>query len=239
MQQHQRQSNPHRDGSSMPGRRATVAVGVICCMLSMATSSCHRNSADNDTHPPSRAIDAAALLVSVADADHLAGINNLRVNPKVESNHPRSPHSTPPGACRVLDPTVAFGSEWAQFRTAVYNGAPAPAAPQAPATAATAPAPARPLLLSQSVGIYPDQRAARAAFDRLAPALAACSSLHANYYDFTVSQPDNSTVALEYPSGIRNIFRVKSSILIYVDAAGFAHSDQLAQAVIQTISDRI
>jgi hypothetical protein len=239
MQQHRRQPNPRRDPSISPVLRATVAVGVISCTVSLATCSCHRNSADNDTHAPSRAIDAAALLVSVADVDHLAGIDNLRVNPKVESNHPRSPHSTPPGACRVLDPTVAFGSEWTQFRTAVYNGAPAPSAPQAPATAATAPAPARPLLLSQSVGIYANEQAARAAFDRLAPALAACSSLHAKYYDFTVGQPNDSTVTLQYPSGATDIFQTKSSALAHVEAGGFAHSDQLARAVIQTISDRI
>jgi hypothetical protein len=91
----------------------------------------------------------------------------------------------------------------------------------------------------QSVGIYPDERAARAAFDRLAPALTACSSLHAKHYDFTVDQPDNSTVALEYASGARDIFHVKSSVLTQVDAGGFAHPDQVAGAVVQMISDRI
>ena len=124
MQHHQRQSNPHRHGSSMPVRRATVAVGVICCMLSLATSSCHRNSADNDTHPPSRAIDAAALLVSVADADHPGrdqqpeGQSEGGVEPP-----PQSPLHTP-GRVPGPRPDGRVRQRVAQFRTAVYNGAP-------------------------------------------------------------------------------------------------------------------
>jgi hypothetical protein len=224
---------------NQPAPKVTVAAFVILCAISLTASSCHRQPTDSTSNQTAKAIDADSLLVTAADVERMSGADNLKANPRADTHHPRSPHKPPPGACRVLDPTVTFGSDWTQFRSAVYNRVPPPSAPPAPGRGPSAPAPAMPLLFAQSVAIYPDERAARAAFDRLAPALAACSSLHANYYDFTVSQPDNSTVALEYPSGIRNIFRVKSSVLIYVDAAGFAHSDQLARAVIQTISDRI
>jgi hypothetical protein len=60
----------------------------------------------------------------------------LKVNPKVDTHHPRSPHKPPPGACRVLDPTVAFGSDWTQFRSAAYNRVPPPSGPRSPGTGA-------------------------------------------------------------------------------------------------------
>jgi PknH-like extracellular domain len=238
MRQQQLVTNSSLKHLSQPALRATAAVLVIVCFISLAASSCHRKPTDNK-HLSPKMIDADSLLVSVADVERISGTDKLKVNPKVDTHHPRSPHSAPPGACRVVDPTVAFGSDWTQFRSAVYNGAPESSAPQAPGTGATAPAPAKPLLVAQSVGVYPDEWAAHAAFDRLAPALTACSALHAKYYDFRVDQPDNSTVTLEYASGAMDIFHAKSSVLSYVTAGGFAHSEQVAAAVLQMISDRI
>lgn len=220
---------------SRSASRATIAVLVI-----LATASCHHRPVNNTNNQSSKVIDADALLVNVADVERISGTNNLRVNPKVDPNRPRSPHSTPPGACQVLDPTVAFGTNWTQFRTSVYNRAPAPSTPAPPGTgAATAPAPTKPLLINQSVAVYPNDQAAQAVFARLAPALTACAAVHAKYYDFTVDQPDNSTVTLQYASGTKDFFQVKASVLTHVEAAGFAHSDQVAADVTQTISNRI
>lgn len=221
-----------------PTARARAAALVVLGVTSLAVSSCHRSATDSNKESP-RVIDADSLLVNVVDVERISGVGNLGANPRADTHHPRSPQKPPPGACRVLDPTVTFGSDWTQFRSAVYNRVPPPSAPPAPRPGASALAPAKPLLFAQSVGIYPDERAARAAFDRLPSALEACSALHARYYDFRIDQPDRSTVILEYPSGARDVFHTKSSALIHVDAAGFAHPNQVAAAVVQMISDRI
>jgi hypothetical protein len=226
-----------------PIRTALTAVAksvvfLYCTML--ATSACaHPGPAITKNSRPASAIAAETLIVNLDDVRRITGYDYLKPNPDVDPDQPGRPNSEPPGACRVLDPTVAFGSDWTQFRSAVYNGFDVPRLPGPTATGPHAPAPAKPRLVMQSIGIYPDERAARTAFDRLAPALTACSALHAKHYDFTVGQPNSSTITLNHPSGSEDIFHVQSSALIYVAVGGFPQTDQIVHAILQNIVNRI
>ncbi|WP_238559649.1 sensor domain-containing protein [Mycobacterium liflandii] len=132
-------------------------------------------------------------------------------------------------ACRaVFDQNVAFGSGWAQFRSVTYNG-----------TINTGPGqPHMAAVVTQGIGIYPDDGAARDAFDRLVPALTACSDMQAKHYDFTIAQPNPSTVALK--SDLWNVmYRLQSSVLIDVAVLGLPQSEQTANAVVDAITDRM
>ncbi|AGC63453.1 putative lipoprotein [Mycobacterium liflandii 128FXT] len=93
-------------------------------------------------------------------------------------------------------------------------------------------------VVTQGIGIYPDDGAARDAFDRLVPALTACSDMQAKHYDFTIAQPNPSTVALK--SDLWNVmYRLQSSVLIDVAVLGLPQSEQTANAVVDAITDRM
>jgi hypothetical protein len=224
---------------------ATVKPIVIVCCLVVATSACaHPGSAVRTSTEPASAIAADSLVVSLDEVRRITGSTDLKANPSGDEHRPRHPRSDPPGPCRVFDPKVAFGSGWTQFRSVVYNGfgyptLPGAPAPTAPGPTALAPAPPKPLLVIQTIGVYADVGAARTAFEHLAPELRACAALHAKYYEFTVSQPDPATVTLNYSSGAENMYRMKSSVLIYIAAAGFPHSEHIADTILQTVADRI
>ncbi|MCV7200180.1 sensor domain-containing protein [Mycobacterium angelicum] len=90
----------------------------------------------------------------------------------------------------------------------------------------------------QGVGVYRNDIAARAVFDRLIPELKACSALHAENYDFAVNTKDPGTVV---PNSDRwkVIYGVKSSVFVAVKTLGYPDSDAVTSAVLRTITDRI
>lgn len=188
---------------------------------------------------------ADSLIVSLDDVRRVAGVDDLMADPRGDEDQPKHLSSSPPGRCAVFDPQVAFGSEWSQYRSTVYNGldqaasagSPAPAAPGS--VDAVIPAPPKPLMIIQTVAVYPDADEARAAFENIIPALIECSALHAKYYDFTVDQPDASTAVLKYPNEFEGIYRVASRVLIQVSAGGFSRTGRVADAILQEISDRV
>lgn len=222
--------------------------GVLVCGVMLATSACSPSDCVDRTsaQPRSPAV-GDSLVVSLDDVRQITGIDDLASNPNGDDDRPHHPSSEPPGPCRVFDPQVVFGSNWTQFRSAVYSGVayepipgvvePAPILPGTIGGAASLPP--KPLMIGQAVGIYPDGSAARTAFGLLIPALIECSARHAKYYDFTVDQPDQSTVVLNYDFDSKVMYRVKGSALINISALGFPDSERVADKILQNISDRI
>lgn len=222
--------------------------GVLVCGVMVATSACsHSDCADRPDALATPAAVADSLVVSLDDVRQITGVGDLASNPNGDDDQPRHPSSDPPGACRVFDPQVAFGSNWTQFRSAVYNGVayePLPAVPEPgpnppDIAGGAASLPPKPLMIGQAVGIYADGNAARAAFERLIPALIECSALRTKYYDFDVDQPDQSTVVLNYGIESEVIYRVKDSVLINLSASGFSDSGRIADTILRNITDRI
>lgn len=222
--------------------KEAVRCGVLFCGATVATSGCSHS----DCAVPSIPI-AGSLVVSLDDARQISGVDDLRSNPDGDDDQPGHLSSEPPGACRVFDPQVAFGNNWTQFRSAVYNGfadepiagVSEPGSKEPGITGGAASLPPKPLMIGQAVGIYPDQVAARVAFESLIPALIECSELHARYYKFAVDQPDESTVVLNYDIDSKVIYHVKNSTLINLSASGFSESGHIADAVLRNITDRI
>jgi hypothetical protein len=209
-----------------------VSAIAVCC-VAIAVSACAHPGAK--TKPPS---DNAAdtLIVSVDDVRRIVGDNQLVSQPGLDVRQPsrQDPGPDPQPPCRaVLGGEAMFGSGWRQFRSVEYSGLTMPTISGLPGGAMYAG-------VTQAVGIYPDEGAARTAFDRLVPALTACSDLHARYYMFTVNEQDPSTAALDYFEKYRSkIYRVKSSALIYVGVMGFPQAERITRTVLQTITDRI
>lgn len=171
-----------------------------------------------DTEPP---------IVSLADIQQLTDRADLVAEPVYDAPAPDSGDPHAPGACQaVYGQEQTFGTGWKRFRTAAYSADTGVVETMA--------------VVMQAVGLYPDAKTARTAFDRLVPALEACSELRSNFYDFTVTTPDPSTIVLAYRGYHRSVvYRVKSAALINVVAGGFPDPEQVADVVVRRIADRV
>lgn len=214
-------------GGSLSAIRSVVAaVGnsavIGCCVAAM--SACVNTSAE-----AAPGVTTDSLIVGIDDVRRIASFDGLTSEQGSDVRSPRHTDSDAPGPCRaVFDQNVVFGSGWAHFRSVTYNG-----------TINTGPGqPHMAAVVTQGIGIYPDDGAARDVFDRLVPALTACSDMQAKHYDFTIAQPNPSTVALK--SDLWNVmYRLQSSVLIDVAVLGLPQSEQTANAVVDAITDRM
>ncbi|MEB3983889.1 sensor domain-containing protein [Mycobacterium sp. 663a-19] len=188
--------------------------------------------------PPGKASSTAtagittdSLVVSLDDVRRISGVDALQAGPRSEVRQPRHSNSDAPGPCRaVFDQEATLDDGWTQFRSVTFNGDTYGGVGDVKIRGVAN--------VIQAVGIYRDDGAARAAFDRLVSTLTACSGLHAANYDFTLDQTDPSTVAFNSDQW-KLIYRVKSSALINVGALGLPQSEQTARTIDQTITDRI
>lgn len=181
---------------------------------------------NHDHAPAARAtpvpgINADGLVVGVEDVQRIANFDDLTSDPRLDVRAPGTLDADSPVPCRVVfDQQAAFGKGWEQFRSVWYSGASNKG-------------------VTQAVGVYPSETAARNAFDRITSALADCSALHASGFDFTTKKPDPSTVSVCFEQ-CRVMFRWKSSVLIDVSIQHFPHDGaQITSKIVQTISDRI
>lgn len=218
-----RSPRPRRRGPM--GERVSAirpAVVILGCCLVM--SACGATSTE-----PVSSVSIDSLIVSVDEVRRIASFDGLSSKSGSEERSPRHFDSDAPGPCQaVFGRAVAFGSDWAQFRSVTYGG-----------TTNTGPGQSHMMaVVGQAVGIYPSEHAARNAFDRLIPPLTACSKLNVKHYDFTINKLDSSTVALN--SDVWNVmYRVQSSVLIDVSVLGLQNSEQTAHNVLGAISDRV
>jgi hypothetical protein len=171
------------------------------------------------------------LIVSLDDVRRIAAFNGLQSGPGSQVERPRHSNSDAPGPCRaVFDQEVAFDGGWTQFHSVTYNGDTYSGVGQTQVRGVAE--------AIQAVGIYPDHGTAHAVFDRLVQELTACTALHADNYDFAINMADPTTAVLN-SSLWKIIYRVKSSVLINVAALGLPQSEETAQTILRTITDRV
>lgn len=173
-----------------------------------------------------------ALIVGLDQVRQIAGNLDLQPDPDGVRSHPASIDPDAPGECwAVSNEESVFGAGWAQF-AATANGAHISITPGGAKGFAT---------VTQAIGAYPDAAAARAAFDRLAPALTSCAGQHVDYYEFSVTPEDPSTLTLHYPDRFPAtvIYRVKDDVLTRVSALALPDNDRIAHGVLTAITDRI
>lgn len=210
---------------------------AMCFCVAFAALACAPHGVDSSPRPTS-GFSADSLIVSVDDVRRIADNGSLTSQPELDVYQPTSQQAEPdvPSACEAVNGgEQTFTGGWRQFRSVQYSGSTPPTVSGGGNLYSA---------VSQAVGIYPDEAAARAAFDRLISTLKACSALHDKYYDFAVKNEDSSTVTLDYSNEylhniMCNMVSVKSSVLAYVGVGGIPQSERIAQTVLQAITDRI
>lgn len=217
-------------------RAALTAAGkaaAIVGLLVVAISACaHSETAVKEKADPVSAAAADSLIVDLDEVRRITHVDGLTSYPEGDVRQPAHFDSDVPAPCQAAyDQESAYGDGWTRFRSVTYSGV----------TSSVPGGANKMMVVTQAVGIYPDDVASRSAFDRLVPLLNACSAMHVKYYDFTVETPDDSTVELHYgePSSSKVIYRVKSSVLIDVVVQGFADSGRIGGTVIDAIADGI
>jgi len=220
------------------GSRIALTVAAVLLGCSAVTiSGCHRGGGpSNGPQTSNPGVDS--LIVSVDVVRRIAGLGNLEPDPQGDERQPHRANSAGPAPCQaVSDQQLVFGDVWTQFRGVSYTTLTGQAKPQprGPHTGGKF------SVINQAVGIYANTKAARDAFDKLAPQLEACSALHAKHFDFTVSQLDPSTVTITFTGKFEaaTIYRVQSEYLLLVSALAVPHPSQTAGDIAEKITTRI
>lgn len=185
-------------------------------------------------HPaatPSPHAYADSLVISLDDARRIANFEGLQPYSYADRHDP--PQETignPPGPCRAVGTTdLTFAGGWKEYRSVAYAGSTDDLRPGgiAPINEVT-----------NAVVVYPDANAARGALNQLHTTLDQCAALHHTAYDFALNKPDSLTLKLNSDGWI-HLYTVKSSVLVSVGVLGIEPTDQVASAVLQTVTDRV
>jgi hypothetical protein len=198
------------------------AVLAVAC-AGVAVSACGYHTYGSASAAPDKPLDAAALIVSLDEMRHLTGVPGLGQMSELKAGPHKGGYGQIPASCRALsNMDVAFGQTWKQFKgfnfTDVSSGTGSG--------------------VLQAVGVYADSDAARDVFGHLLSDVQECAALHVEPFHFSVSQQDSSNFALSREQG-HTLYRVKDAVVIEVEAYHFPDSANVAQTVLQTISDRI
>ncbi|OBG95149.1 hypothetical protein A9X03_25840 [Mycobacterium sp. E1715] len=216
------------DRSSRLPRRLSLA-GMASAVIAVAvlTACSHSRTAAN----PSPHVYADSLVISLDDARHIANFEGLQPYPYADRHDPpRETIGNPPAPCRAVGTTdLTFAGGWKEYRSVAYAGSTDDLRPGgiAPINEVT-----------NAVVVYPDANVARGALNQLHTTLDQCASLHHTAYDFTLNKPDSLTLKLNSDGWI-HLYTVKSSVLVSVGVLGIEPTDQVASAVLQTVTDRI
>ncbi|MGZ4564207.1 MAG: sensor domain-containing protein [Mycobacterium sp.] len=219
--------------SSRLHRRLSVvgkASAVIACGAAAFVSACSHSPGNTTATPPEHAY-ADSLIVSLEDARRIANFEGLQPYSYADRQEPpRETVGNPPGPCRAVGTTdLTFAGGWKEYRSAAYSGSTDDLRPGgiAPINEVT-----------NAVAIYPNATAARGALNQLHATLDQCASLHHTAYDFTLNKPDSATLKLDSEGWI-HLYTMKSSVLVSVGVLGIEPTEQIANTVLQTVTDRI
>lgn len=206
-----------------------VIVLVVVMACGRPNTQLHRGNRPN----PGNTVDSTML--SVEDLRGLSGLRSLTRQAPSDLTAPPPPDANAPPGCRALGGnSLAFADEWVQFRSVTYVGSTDTlgGAGLIP-TVATA-------TVRQTVGVYPDQNAAHASFDRVVAALSECKAFHASGTESVVTQPNTSALTVTSAGGRwTETYRVKSSTLINVLVAELPQHPRIAESIQQAMVDRV
>lgn len=197
---------------------------TLVCLVLVATACGARDRPGE----PTAELSADSLLLPAADIRQIAGFDGLNEDPAAPTDQ-RQPDPSAPGPCKVaLDQQVIFGSEITDFRTVSFG-----------AQTNTAPGQIRGMaIVSQAVGVFPSDEAARTAFDKLEPMARECSALKAKHYEYDVATPNPTTLTLT-SNAADIVYRVQSSALLSVVVVGLPDSDRIANSVAESMIQRM
>ena len=199
---------------------------AVCCALSMSACSYTYTSKSN-VGPAARVDD---MIVSVQDVRNIAAAEDFAPHTEADLQKPPPADPTAPEPCRAVGYNdLTFGGGWSDFRSAGYKGSP------------TTYKPAETRWSTKSPRQWPDTRA------RTRPRPHSVSS---NRRYKRASRCTIRTTSSGWTSRIPrrcgsptfsgvHLYRVKSAVLVSVGVLGLEASDQIANTVLQTITDRI
>lgn len=203
-------------------RRLLVPLAVVGALAITACT----DSAAPPPEPPTPTVDS--LLLSVDEIREIAQFDQLSADGSPTLTAPQ-PDPTAPDPCKaVLDQQMIFGENVDEFRTASYGAATGTEPGQISGVA----------IVTQAIGQYPSAADARAAFNALAPAIEECNGLRVKNYEYRTTAIDNDTLSLH--SNVADIVdHVDGMALIHVTVVGLPNSRQIADDVVQRISNRL
>ncbi|ODR01096.1 hypothetical protein BST27_01270 [Mycobacterium intermedium] len=214
-------------GGSVLG--AARSAFVACCAVFVIPACSHDSTAANP-NPTPQATGIDALIVSVEDVRRIADYDELTTHGRETMRNPPPGDLNAPGPCRAAGTSdVTFAGGWNEFRSAGYSGVSDDIDPGGSALVGS---------VSQAVAIYPDERTARSALDRLLSSLQACVDLHDPHYDFKVDKSDATTVRIT-DQGWSHFYRAKNAVLISVGVVGIEPAERIASDVLQVVTDRV
>ncbi|OBH35747.1 hypothetical protein A5692_11475 [Mycobacterium sp. E342] len=219
--------------SSRFRRRLSVlgrASAAAACGAAVVVSACSHSPGNTAATAPEHAY-AESLVISLADARRIANFEGLQPYSYADRHEPpRDNVGNPPGPCRAVGSTdLTFAGGWKEYRSVAYSGS----------TDDLRPGGIAPINeITNTVAVYPDATAARGALNQLNATLDQCVSLHHTAYDFVLNKPDTQTLKLGSDGWI-HLYTVKSSVLVSVGVLGIEPTEQVANTVLQTVTDRI
>jgi hypothetical protein len=212
-----------RLGKISPARSATVAIASAA----MLATACSHASTPAQSHNPATHVDD--MIVSLAEVRRIAKADDLD-RAEADLKKPAPSDANAPGPCRAVGHNeLTFGSNWTEFRSAGYHGVTDDIQPMGRAMING---------VTQAAAKYANPNAAQAAFHQLESSLQACGDLHDPNYSFTLDRPDPSTLRVSAHQW-SHLYRIKSAVLASVGVVGLEASDQIANSVLQIISDRV
>ncbi|MGH3726513.1 MAG: sensor domain-containing protein [Mycobacterium sp.] len=173
-----------------------------------------------------RTVSADSLIASTEEVESISNFRGFTPDGYMKKEQPATLDPNAPDVCKIVfDQIAVFGAGLKDFQSVVYGGK-------------TGGYIKGINQITQSVGVYHDAAAAQSAFDRLVPDMAKCSEAHVKNYEFTLSQPDSSTIFLNSKYW-KAAYRIKSTVLASTSAIGFQHPELVTQGVLDVITDRI
>jgi len=212
------------------GRKTFAAITLVIACSAVAAMWAFSNAHAKTSGAIAEAVNADSLIISVEDMRRIANYEGLSEFEYADRRQPSQGNVNAPGPCRAVGSSdLTFAAGWKQFRAVTYSGT----------TDDIRPGGISPITeITHAVAVYPDARAARVALDQLESTLRDCVSLHDSAYDFDLDKSDPATLNLRSAEW-NHVYHVKSSVLMSVGVLGIQPAEQVANAVLRTISDRI
>lgn len=211
-----------------PRASAALVVAFAVCTVIGVVGCSHSSAAIKPANTPAVSIDD--MIVSLQDVRRIADADSLSPHAKWDLHKPPPADANAPVACRAVGHNeLTFGSNWSEFRSAGYHGVTDDIEPGGNDMING---------VTQAVARYPNPDAALTVFHQLETSLQMCAALHDPDYGFTLDKPDPMTLRITAQQWC-HLYREKSAMLISIGVVGLQSADQIANTVIQMITDRI
>jgi PknH-like extracellular domain len=206
--------------------KAAFRSATLACCAVMLMSGCSHSSTPAKSTTVTHVDD---MIVGLDDVRRIAKADDL-ARAEADLNKPPPSDANAPGPCRVVGHNdVTFGSSWTEFRSAGYHGVTDDIQPLGRAMING---------VTQAAARYVSPDAAQGAFHQLESSLQACADLHDPNYSFALDRPDPATLRVSAHQW-SHLYRTKSAVLVSVGVVGLDSADQIANSVLQIITDRI